>query len=654
MGKDVFGRPDYDPKRHTLVRVEVSAVRRKLAEYYTTANSHDRIHIEIPTGRYLATFSPFPAKAIRAGRRKLSYAIAGFAAILVCGLAYLLTARQKLPAHTDVPLQITFDTGWTSQPAVSRDGSVMVYASDRGPAGTSEIWIQERGKPPRQLTHDAAHDITPDISPDGKQVVFRSWRDEPGIWSVSADGQNLRLLAKGGYTPRLSPDGKWVAFSGIASDEAGHLFIVPSAGGEPEQLDYGTKETSFPVWSPDGSEIVFEAKDTTGTKYDLWRTRAHGQRREIARPLGVQKLLQAQNLPHASHWPQEWIGNRILFVTHERDTAYLLEASLNPSGSVEQIRTLPYSLGAVWARVIHGPEQPMPLLFATERRQTNIWGYRLTGAARLDQLTHDTSLRPGWNGTWPALSGDGNMLAFITERAGSPDICLRNLATGGERLLGAAPWAESRLVLDQDGSRVVFERKLASTVSIVLFSLRDKTDRVLTTECPNLQDWSSDGKFLLCSDGTELFQIGIGASGKIPPLHLPREPQQARFSPDARWVSFVSTTGQDQNMVGYLAPLDGSNRTINIDQETYTLSLHWAPDGNAVYYWSMRDGFRCLYMQRLDAESKVPKGAPTAILHRHGSQHYPWSGGTLAVGSGLIAFTLTDEMANIWKADLPP
>src|SRR5437868_4945145 len=31
LARDVFGRPDYDPKRHTLVRVEVNAVRRKLA-----------------------------------------------------------------------------------------------------------------------------------------------------------------------------------------------------------------------------------------------------------------------------------------------------------------------------------------------------------------------------------------------------------------------------------------------------------------------------------------------------------------------------------------------------------------------------------------------------------------------------------------------
>src|SRR5581483_3877801 len=69
----------------------------------------------------------------------------------------------------------------------------------------------------------------------------------------------------------------------------------------------------------------------------------------------------------------------------------------------------------------------MAILFAPEQRRTNIWGFDLTGSAPLQQLTHDDSLRPGYYGTWPALSGDGNVLAFITERAGSPDICLKDL-----------------------------------------------------------------------------------------------------------------------------------------------------------------------------------------------------------------------------------
>ncbi|MBV8808806.1 MAG: PD40 domain-containing protein [Acidobacteriaceae bacterium] len=651
LARDVFGRTDYDPKRHTLVRVEVNAVRRKLAEYYRKSNSEGHVHIDIPVGRYVAVFSSPPAKPQEHRRRTRWYVFAGcVAALLVVAVVLFGTRRPSAPAG--VPVQITFDTGWTAQPAVSRDGSGLVYSSDRGPHGNADIWIQQAGKAPRQLTYDPAHDITPDISPDGKRVVFRSWRKEEGVWSISAEGGNAKLLAKGGYAPRFSPDGKWIAFSGMATDEAGHIFTVPADGGVPEQLDYGTEGSDCPVWSPDGSKVVFVARDTTGARYDLWIAKAKAPRNEPARPLGIETQLHALNLPALYDCAQDWIDDRLLFVTNQHDTGFLFQVPSGPSDRLGQIRAVPSAIGARGARFLRGPGGQMSILFATERRQTNIWGYELSGAGRREQLTHDDTLKPGNNGTWPALSGDGNVLAFITERTGSPDICLKDLRTGAEQLLAAAPSSRSPLFLDHNGSRVVFLREHGAAIAVLLRNVAEKTDRLLTTECPVLHDWSSNGEFLLCSRGNNLFQLRLGQSVEKPLLYLTHEPVQARFSPDARWIA-LSTTGKGQIVEGFLAPLDGSNRTIPICQEVYVLSLHWAPDGNAVYYWSMRDGFRCLYMQPLQSDSKVPQGDPIAVLHRHGVQSYPWSGGTLAVGSGRMVMTLMEELANIWKVDLP-
>lgn len=432
--------------------------------------------------------------------------------------------------------------------------------------------------------------------------------------------------------------------------------IIPSDGGQPEQLDFGTENAHCPVWSPDGSAIAFVAQDAKTGEYDFWAVNARGSREELPRRLGAQAQLRSLNLPAISSYndcPQDWMDGRLLFITHERDTSFLFQAALQPSGRLGEIRAVPASIGAAGARFIRGPARQLSVLFAPERRETNIWGYDLYSARPPQQLTRDTSVRPGWNGTWPALSGDGNVLAFVTARRGSSDICVKDLHMGTEQLLAVSPFAQSPLFLDRTGSRIVFVRKQGSVISIMLRKLAEKRDRLLTTNCPILQDWSSDGELLLCSAGTDLFQIRIGESRQKTLLHLPREPELARFSPDGRWVAFVSTTGQGENIAGYLAPLDGSNRTIQLDQEVYTLSLHWSPDGNAIYYWSVRDGFRCLYKQSLDPRTKIPRGVPVAILHRHELQHYPWSGGTLAVGSGRVAMTLTDELANIWKVTLP-
>jgi Tol biopolymer transport system component len=498
--------------------------------------------------------------------------------------------------------------------------------------------------------------MTPDISPDGTQVVFRSWRKEEGIWSVSASGGEAKLLAPEGYRPRFSPDGKWISFVAVGEDKTAHIFTIPANGGVAERLDYGTEEAGCSVWSPDGAEIVFNARGASG-EFDFWRAKARGTRGAAARPLGIPAALRAQNLPGIysdADCPQDWVDSRLLFVTRQRETTSLFQVSLGSLGRLGQIRMVPSAPGAEGVRAIRDHRGQMSILFAIKRSQTNIWGTNLTGSAPLEQLTHDGSLTSGAKGTWPALSSDGNVLAFITERAGSPDICVKDLRNASEQLLSAAPFVQSPLILDRNGSHVVFVREEGSGTSVILRNVAEKTERVLTKDCPVLHDWSRDGEFLLCADGSNLFEFQISKPGeRLPLLHLLRGPMWARFSPDGRWVSFVTEAGQGDLTTGFIAPLDGSNRKIQIWQESYGLSLHWAPNGDAIYYWSMRDGFRCLYAQALDAKTKVPQGDPVAVLHRHGSQRYPWSGGTLAVGSGRMVITLKDELASVWKADLP-
>jgi hypothetical protein len=218
-------------------------------------------------------------------------------------------------------------------------------------------------------------------------------------------------------------------------------------------------------------------------------------------------------------------------------------------------------------------------------------------------------------------------------------------------LLSAKPSLGSPLLLDRNGSRIVYSDQHGS---VMLRNTVNKTDRLLTNACPVLHDWSPDRNRLLCSEANDLFQMDLNGGGRTPLLHLDRPPVKARFSPDGQWVSFTTEAGDGDAAWGFVAPLDGSNSRIQICQEVYSLSLQWAPDGNAVYYWSTRDGFRCLYSQPLEPQSKVPLGKSFAVLHRHGLQHYPWAGGTLAVSSSRVATTLVDELANIWKIEWAP
>jgi dipeptidyl aminopeptidase/acylaminoacyl peptidase len=86
--------------------------------------------------------------------------------------------------------------------------------------------------------------------------------------------------------PSLSPDGEWavvpVTSYDVKADKAlTHLWLVPTAAGEPRQLTSHEGAESNPAWSPDGKWIAFEAKrgdDENGQIYLIPTTGGEAKR----------------------------------------------------------------------------------------------------------------------------------------------------------------------------------------------------------------------------------------------------------------------------------------------------------------------------------------------------------------------------------------
>ncbi|MGD9487415.1 MAG: S41 family peptidase [Calditrichaceae bacterium] len=101
-----------------------------------------------------------------------------------------------------------------------------------------------------------------DISNDGQTVIFDGRGDV--ITVAVKDGKSNNLTFTPGSRERypvISPDGQWIAFF---SDKSGEyqLYIQKTTGGEWIQLTDGLNRTNYhPVWSPDGTKILFGNKD---------------------------------------------------------------------------------------------------------------------------------------------------------------------------------------------------------------------------------------------------------------------------------------------------------------------------------------------------------------------------------------------------------
>ena len=136
-------------------------------------------------------------------------------------------------------------------------GSSLFYLSSLGAGDglwrlrngeTTEIW---KGS-------DGALFETPAVSPDGGHVAIVLRRNGKGqLHVLSADGAELQPIAEGidaKGTSCWSPDAKWIVTGGSDATGPG-LFKIPLDGASPVRLVAG--QALNPVWSPDGSLIVY-------------------------------------------------------------------------------------------------------------------------------------------------------------------------------------------------------------------------------------------------------------------------------------------------------------------------------------------------------------------------------------------------------------
>src|SRR3984885_2217447 len=136
-------------------------------------------------------------------------------------------------------------------------GSSLFYLSSLGTG--DGLWRLRDG----QVTEvwkgaDGAIRETPAVSPDGGRVAIVLRRNgKRQLHVLSSDGAELQPISEGIVpqgTSCWSPDARWIVTGGSDATGPG-LFKIPLDGGSPVRLVAG--EALNPIWSPDGSLIVY-------------------------------------------------------------------------------------------------------------------------------------------------------------------------------------------------------------------------------------------------------------------------------------------------------------------------------------------------------------------------------------------------------------
>ena len=95
----------------------------------------------------------------------------------------------------------------------------------------------------------------PAWSPDGTRIALELRGDESHIGVLDVATGALTDLGRG-YAPKWSPDGSRLAFVG-GTDDTLDIYVMRADGTDIVQLTDDAAFDTFPIWSPDGTTILF-------------------------------------------------------------------------------------------------------------------------------------------------------------------------------------------------------------------------------------------------------------------------------------------------------------------------------------------------------------------------------------------------------------
>jgi Tol biopolymer transport system component/DNA-binding winged helix-turn-helix (wHTH) protein len=604
-------------------------------------------------------------------RRLSGWLVAGLLLVLLIGGTIWVWRPSPQGTYLLKLTRLTSDSGLTTDGVISPDGTLVAYASDRGGEENLDIWVKQvAGGEPIRLTRNSADDHFPDFSPDGSQLVFRSEQEGGGIYLVSTLGGEERLLVPHGRNPRFSPDGRWIAYwtgyhsVGLMGAQAGtDLFVIASTGGVPQGVLKGFAAPGCPVWSPDSSRLLFFGYAEGPSPFnqansDWWVVSREGG---VAVKTGSFDVLEKQQIARTFP-PSQWIGNRILFHAQMGDSVNLWQVPISPhtfqvtgparqltSGSALEIRPSVARNGV--------------LVFSSLLENGDIWSLPVDAnqgkaIGKLEQVTQGGSAEVN-----PSISVDGKSLVFVSDRSGNPDIWMKDLESGREKALTVTPQHEISPGISSDGAWVTYFTRAGD---IQVTATNGGLTKTVCEGCGGAWDWGPDNQSLIFNSGSirggqaDLYLLHLSSGEKTLLVKHPASGiMQGKFSPDFHWITFVLAP---QGCRVFIAPFRGESAIQ--EKEWFALSdgsswddkPRWSPDGNLLYFTSDRDGFVCLWAQRLDAVTKRPSGAPFAVYHLHQARRSMANVGygplEISVARDKIVFNMVELTGNIWMTKL--
>ncbi|MEU0096296.1 DPP IV N-terminal domain-containing protein [Kribbella sp. NPDC006257] len=495
--------------------------------------------------------------------------------------------------------QAVLTEGTNLMVSVSPDGHWLAFDL------VTAIWVTpSEGGTSRRLTDDLQDATRPRWSPDGQRIVFQSYRDGNfHLWSIHPDGTGLQQLTTGRFDhrePHFTPDGRAIVFSSDLGGSGSYgIYRLTLDTGAIVALTDDASEEAEPAVSPDGRKVAFTVDATSIVELDL----TTGQRR-VAVPaktgstvygpaysatgqlayvrltgpacdlvIGDQAVTSGKDVFAV---PPSWSSTGDIFYTadglvmrHRVDgtqTAVPFSAVVPVTSRRPRPKTP--DLESVKRRPVLGIASP------TASRDGRWLAFRALNALWVapsdGRSTPRKVVADGYFNSDPDFSPDGKKLLYASDRNGTADLWLHDLASGTDQLLTSLPGAQTAPRFSPDGRQIAYQDQdgIAWVLDIAAGQVRQVSPTLFQ---PGRVSWSADGKTLVLSavkpfskrfrEGTsQLLYVDVATAAFEYAEPMPFRSLATRgddgpvFSPDGKWLTFVVES------LLYVVPVDRRGR----------------------------------------------------------------------------------------------
>jgi Tol biopolymer transport system component len=455
--------------------------------------------------------------------------------------------------------------------------------------------------PPSDVPHLA-------VSPDGTMLVFVGNENRrPVLWLRSFDSVETRKLpgTEGAQGPFWSPDGRSIGF--FTADKLKRLDIRSGAALELASIQNGRGAD----WGPDGTILFSPSVDSPIMRVSS----GGGDVTQVTKPEG-----------RTAHRSPQFLedGKRFVFFvalgTTEVNGTYLgsldgtppvrilstqAVARYAPPGHLITVRqgtlvAYPFGSGAgavtgepvVLARGL-GEDATGDGAFALSKG--GVLGYRFGGRQRRQLQWVDRQGRllgpigdPAADSIGsPELSPDERALALFVNGPGGNDIAVIDLARSLRRFVTNTPPADAHPLWDPDGRHVVYvsarmggngpvRQAIDGTGAPAPLFPNDTAGAALS--------WTRDRRFVLLRQGgqrPDLAAVSVDGAQTIPIAQSPADETEGQFSPDGRWVAFVSHDSGRAEVYVQAFPQSAGRTQVSTAGGT---QVRWSADGREIFY----------------------------------------------------------------------